>query len=242
MQAGRARRQAGAQQRGRRGARRTARRTARARTRRSACWRPANSPIVVNITAPRITSATTFSSVWETSVPSTAGRRSRGRPSRRATISARDGSPSRAGSVADIRTPIVVPCIASAKRGPGVRHGGLEDRVPGDRAPDHRQAHDARGRRAPRRAGSRRARGRSAACRCGRARAACRRRRRRAAAPNATRRAIRSARWRAGRAAARARAGAGPGCAAARPRAARRSARRRARARLAGAGTARASS
>ncbi len=72
---------------------------------------------MVNITAPRITSASTLSSVCETSVPSTTGRYSRGRPSRRATISARDGSPSRAGSVADISTPIVVPCIASVKRG-----------------------------------------------------------------------------------------------------------------------------
>ena len=33
---------------------------------------------------------------------------------RRATISARDGSPRRAGSVEDISTPIIVPCIASA--------------------------------------------------------------------------------------------------------------------------------
>ena len=50
-------------------------------------------------------------------MPSTDGSSSRGRPSRRATISAREGSPSRAGSVADISTPIAVPCIASAKRG-----------------------------------------------------------------------------------------------------------------------------
>ena len=50
-------------------------------------------------------------------MPSTTGRRSRARPSRRATTSARDGSPSRAGSVADISTPIVVPCTASTIRG-----------------------------------------------------------------------------------------------------------------------------
>ncbi len=50
-------------------------------------------------------------------MPSTTGNRSRAWPRRRATISARDGSPSRAGSVADIRTPIVVPCTASTKRG-----------------------------------------------------------------------------------------------------------------------------
>ena len=71
----------------------------------------------MNITAPRITSASTLSSVCETSVPSTTGSRSRARPSRRETISAREGSPRRAGSVADISTPIEVPCIASAKRG-----------------------------------------------------------------------------------------------------------------------------
>ena len=50
-------------------------------------------------------------------MPITTGSASRGRPSRRATISARDGSPSRAGSVADISTPTAVPCQASVKRG-----------------------------------------------------------------------------------------------------------------------------
>ena len=83
----------------------------------SACCLPANSPIVMNITAPRITSANTLISVWDTIVPSTAGNRSRARPRRRATTSARDGSPSRAGSVADISTPIVVPWTASTIRG-----------------------------------------------------------------------------------------------------------------------------
>ena len=66
---------------------------------------------------PRTTSASTLSSVWETSVPTTTGSASRGRPSRRATISAREGSPRRAGSVADISTPTAVPCQASASRG-----------------------------------------------------------------------------------------------------------------------------
>ena len=50
-------------------------------------------------------------------MPSTTGNRSRARPRRRATISAREGSPRRAGSVADISTPIVVPWTASAIRG-----------------------------------------------------------------------------------------------------------------------------
>src|SRR5207253_1474217 len=54
--------------------------------------------------------------VWETSVPSTTGSRSRTRPSRRATISALEGSPSRAGKVADIRTPIITPRAASRLR------------------------------------------------------------------------------------------------------------------------------
>ena len=57
-----------------------------------------------------------LSSVCETSVPSTIGKRSRTRPTRRATISARDGSPSRAGSVADISTPIIVARAASRRR------------------------------------------------------------------------------------------------------------------------------
>ena len=60
-------------------------------------------------TTPSRTSASTFRSVCDTSVPTSTGSVSRIRPSRRATISARDGSPSRAGSVADISTPIIVP-------------------------------------------------------------------------------------------------------------------------------------
>ncbi len=55
-------------------------------------------------------------SVCETSVPSTIGKRSRTRPTRLATISARDGSPSRAGRVADISTPIIVARAASRRR------------------------------------------------------------------------------------------------------------------------------
>ena len=48
-------------------------------------------------------------------MPSTTGSVSRARPRRRATISAREGSPRRAGSVADISTPMNVPCIASRR-------------------------------------------------------------------------------------------------------------------------------
>ena len=107
----------------------------------SACSLPANRPTVENMTAPRITSASTLSSVCETSVPITTGSASRGRPSRRATISAREGSPSRAGSVADISTPTAVPCQASAKPRAHARQRGLQDRVPRDGAEDHREAH-----------------------------------------------------------------------------------------------------
>ena len=57
-----------------------------------------------------------FSSVCETSVPSTTGKRSRMRPRRRDRISAREGSPSRAGSVADISTPIIVARAVSRRR------------------------------------------------------------------------------------------------------------------------------
>ena len=49
-------------------------------------------------------------------MPSTTGSVSRARPMRRATISAREGSPRRAGSVADISTPMKVPCSASRRR------------------------------------------------------------------------------------------------------------------------------
>ena len=48
-------------------------------------------------------------------MPSTTGSVSRARPIRRATISAREGSPRRAGSVADMSTPMNVPCMASRR-------------------------------------------------------------------------------------------------------------------------------
>ncbi len=77
---------------------------------------PWKRPIVENITMPSTTSAIRFRNVCATSVPSTTGSRSRTRPTRRATISAREGSPSRAGKVADIKTPIIVPRAASRLR------------------------------------------------------------------------------------------------------------------------------
>ena len=76
-----------------------------------------------------------------------------GCPVRRATTSARAGSPRRAGSVEDISTPMNVPCIASDKPDPRAWQRGLEDRVPRERAHDHRAAHD-RERRAARTSGS----------------------------------------------------------------------------------------
>ena len=76
---------------------------------------------------PRISSARMFSSVWETSVPSTAGKLSRARPTRRATTSARAGSPRRAGSVAHISTPIAVPRNASRRR--TLAHGSAARRI-----------------------------------------------------------------------------------------------------------------
>ena len=63
--------------------------------------------------------------------PSTTGRFSRGRPVRRATTSAREGSPRRAGSVEDISTPMNVPCMASDSRIAGAwaaRPGGSRAR------------------------------------------------------------------------------------------------------------------
>ena len=66
--------------------------------------------------APSTIRATMLSSVWDTTVPRTIGRFSRGRPVLRATTSARDGSPRRAGSVEDMSTPMKVPWAASANR------------------------------------------------------------------------------------------------------------------------------
>jgi hypothetical protein len=82
----------------------------------SAFWWPLNRSTEENMMLPRIASARMLISVCETSVPSTIGRFSRGRPVRRATTSAREGSPRRAGSVEDMSTPMNVPCMASANR------------------------------------------------------------------------------------------------------------------------------
>ena len=117
------------------------------------------------MTAPRIASATMLSSVCETSVPSTTGRFSRGRPVRRATTSARDGSPSRAGSVEDMSTPMNVPCIASESRTRARGQRGAEDRVPREGAQHHRAAHDAESEQHERRARVDAARWRCSGCR-----------------------------------------------------------------------------
>ena len=82
----------------------------------SASWWPLNRSTEENMIAPSTIRATMLSSVWETSVPRTTGKFWRGRPLRRATTSAREGSPNRAGSVDDISTPMKVPCMASARR------------------------------------------------------------------------------------------------------------------------------
>ena len=93
------------------------------------------------VTRQRITSASRLSSVWETIVPSTTGSVSRARPSRRATISAREGSPEASRQRgrhehADERS---LHGVAAFGRPPGRR--GAEDRVPGDRRGEHREAH-----------------------------------------------------------------------------------------------------
>ena len=65
---------------------------------------------------PSSTSATMLSAVCETRVPSRTGNVSRIRPARRARTIARAGSPTRAGRVADIRTPIIVAEVTSRRR------------------------------------------------------------------------------------------------------------------------------
>src|SRR3954452_17673547 len=74
------------------------------------------------ITPSRI-SATILSTVCETSVPSSTGKVSRILPVRRESDIARAGSPSRAGRVADISTPIIVAEVTS--RGRTGRFGNL---------------------------------------------------------------------------------------------------------------------
>ena len=75
-------------------------------------------------------------------MPSTTGKRSRTRPTRRDRISAREGSPRRAGSVADISTPIIVARAVSRRRTRVPGQGGAQDRVPGLGADEHRGAHE----------------------------------------------------------------------------------------------------
>ena len=90
---------------------------------------------------PSTTSARTFSRVCETIVPSTTGRCRRALPIRRATTNARAGSPRRAGSVADISTPINVPCSASDNRTRARGSAARRIACQANAAQDHREAH-----------------------------------------------------------------------------------------------------
>ena len=74
------------------------------------------SGVVETMITPSRTRATMLSSVCETSVPMITGNVSRMRPVRRESESARAGSPSRAGRVADISTPIIVAEVTSRRR------------------------------------------------------------------------------------------------------------------------------
>ena len=136
----RARRQAGAQQR------RGDEHGGRARA-NGASGVPAPAPAggrrrgrrCANITAPRITSARRLSSVWETSVPSTTGRRL-ARPARAGARRSARARARRAGRAAwrDISTPIEVALQRVGEPRPRVGQRGAQDRVPGDGAQDHR--------------------------------------------------------------------------------------------------------
>ena len=83
--------------------------------------------------------ATMLSAVWETSVPISTVKVSRIRPTRRASTIALAGSPSRAGSVADISTPIIVAEVTSRRRTgrPGSAARAIETQEP--RAGEHRR-------------------------------------------------------------------------------------------------------
>ena len=85
-------------------------------TRNSLCVEAWKRSVVLTMITPRITSARMFSAVWATSVPPRTATVSRIRPMRRARTIARAGSPRRAGSVADIITPIIVAEVTSRRR------------------------------------------------------------------------------------------------------------------------------
>ena len=72
--------------------------------------------VVETMITPSRTRATMLSIVCETRVPSRTGKVSRMRPVRRESDIARAGSPRRAGSVADISTPIIVAEVTSRRR------------------------------------------------------------------------------------------------------------------------------
>ncbi len=87
------------------------------RLKKKSFWVPEwKSGVVETMITPSRTSATRLSRVWETRVPSRTGKVSRMRPVRRASARARAGSPSRAGRVADISTPIIVAEVTSRRR------------------------------------------------------------------------------------------------------------------------------
>ena len=76
-----------------------------------------------------------LSTVCETSVPSITGNDSRTRPMRRAMIIALAGSPSRAGRVADMSTPIIVAEVKSRRRSGVV---GRAERAARNQAPERK--------------------------------------------------------------------------------------------------------
>ena len=75
-----------------------------------------NRSVDATMITPSSARAAIFSTVWETSVPRRTGNVNRMRPVRRAKTMARAGSPRRAGSVADMRTPIIVAEVTSRRR------------------------------------------------------------------------------------------------------------------------------
>ena len=75
-----------------------------------------NRSVEATMITPSSASARMLRAVCETSVPSSTGNVSRIRPVRRDSTMARAGSPRRAGSVADIRTPIIVAEVTSRRR------------------------------------------------------------------------------------------------------------------------------
>ena len=101
--------------------------------------------VVETMITPSRTRARMLSIVCETRVPSSTGTVSRIRPVRRESDITRAGSPRRAGSVADISTPIIVAEVTSRRRTGRLGSAARTIAVPGGGAEEERGRHQRAG-------------------------------------------------------------------------------------------------